>query len=48
MDDSLVRGRAAQLATVIELKGSRLASLTCPNVAASLSPELPDNEGLSK
>ncbi len=31
---------------VIEVKGSRLASLTCRNVAASLPPELPDNEGL--
>ena len=48
MDDSLVRGRAAQLATVIELKGSRLASLTCRNVVASLPLELPDNEGLYK
>ena len=31
-----------------EPKGARLASLTCRNVAASLPPELPDNEGLYK
>jgi len=40
--------RAAQQSIVIAVKGHKLASLTCRNVAASLPPELPDNEGLYK
>jgi hypothetical protein len=33
---------------VIAVKGSRLTILTCRDVAATLPPELPDNEGLYK
>jgi hypothetical protein len=40
--------RAAQQAIVIAVKGPRLANVTCRNVAASLPPELHDNEGLYK